>query len=83
MKKSLLITGLLVMGAVTFVGCSSDTAPVQQNLQVSQQAAVLSATFSTSSVWDSGFNGVITLKNTGDTAVSTWSSAERMPTSDQ
>ncbi|GEM44916.1 glycosyl hydrolase family 18 protein [Deinococcus cellulosilyticus] len=73
MKKSLLITGLLVMGAVTFVGCSSDTAPVQQNLQVSQQAAVLSATFTTSSAWDSGFNGVITLKNTGDTAVSTWS----------
>ncbi|MFC5597121.1 glycosyl hydrolase family 18 protein [Deinococcus cellulosilyticus] len=71
MKRIALLTGLLTLGAVTLVSCSRDV--LVDPAQVTQQAAILSATFTTSSAWDGGFNGVITLKNTGDTAVSTWS----------
>ncbi|WP_084571251.1 glycosyl hydrolase family 18 protein [Deinococcus misasensis] len=71
MKKSFLITSLLLMGAVTFVGCSSDTTPVQ-SAKFTQQATGLTATFSTSSAWDGGFNGLITLTNNTTSAVSTW-----------
>ncbi|GGJ18661.1 glycosyl hydrolase family 18 protein [Deinococcus roseus] len=72
MKKSLLITGLLVMGAVTFVACSSETTPLAQTAKVTQQATGLTAVFTTSSAWDSGFNGVITLTNNTAAAVTNW-----------
>ncbi|GEM44915.1 Ig-like domain-containing protein [Deinococcus cellulosilyticus] len=73
MKKQLKHMGILLL-TLSMAACSqTDLTGLTQPVTISQQAAVLSATFTTSSVWDSGFNGVITLKNTGDTAVSTWS----------
>ena len=56
----------LLAAALSLAACSQNSAPLQP------QANGLSATFGTSSKWDSGFNGFITLSNATGAPVKGW-----------
>lgn len=73
MKRPLKHIGILLLTA-TLAACSqADLNSLTQSPTLTQQATGLTATFSTSSVWDGGFNGVITLTNNTTAAVTSWS----------
>lgn len=63
--KRRITLGLLLV-TLSLVACSQDSAQLQT------QANGLSATFGTSSKWDSGFNGVITLSNATGAVIKGW-----------
>ncbi|GGJ25127.1 chitinase [Deinococcus roseus] len=65
-----MLTGLLMLGMTTLVSCSRDA--LLDQAQIQTQATGLTATFSTSSVWSGGFNGVITLTNNTAAAITSW-----------
>ena len=57
--------GLLLV-TLALAACNQNSVPLQP------QANGLSATFGTSSKWDSGFSGLITLKNSNAGTVKGW-----------
>ncbi|WP_257456587.1 glycosyl hydrolase family 18 protein [Archangium lipolyticum] len=69
--RKFLITGLLG----TLAACGGQEPQEQvgsQGLELAANAAGLTATFSSSSSWEGGFNGVITIKNTTSSQISDW-----------
>ncbi|GGJ18646.1 Ig-like domain-containing protein [Deinococcus roseus] len=63
----------LLLVTLGLAACSqSDFQTSTQTARVTQQATGLTAVFTTSSIWDGGFNGVITLTNNTTAAVTNW-----------
>ncbi|WP_051963386.1 Ig-like domain-containing protein [Deinococcus misasensis] len=72
MIKHLKSTTLLLL-TLGLAACSQSELQSQvPSAVLNKQATGLTATFSTSSTWDGGFNGLITLTNNTTSAVSTW-----------